>query len=218
MSLAPIIARRRRALLDAWRRDPLVMVQVESTTALGGFTFLDDFAGPGAVHQLGRRRQGNVGYWRQPGDLDSNASLWVTAGYGSYKSAYLAFIRAVYGVAAGDVDLAGHDIDHLLNRARSPQDSTFIRVEAVPSDVNQRWGGLFERAASHPSFFANQHRERRTMSWMVATKLAGQMPPLGPDDRAGIDRIARFWVAQGFSATEARDGVESMLAFAYRRG
>jgi hypothetical protein len=217
VSVAAIVARRRRALLDTWKRDPLVMVQVESTAALAGFSFLEEFSGPGAVRQLGRRQQGSVGYWHRPGNPDTNASLWVASVYGSYKSAYVSFVRTVYGIAATTADLAGYDVDHLLNRARSPQDSTFIRVEAVPSDVNQRWGALFERAASHPSFYANQHRERRNMSWMVATKLAGQMPPLGPDDRAGIDRIVQFWVGEGYPLAEARSGIESMLNFAYRR-
>lgn len=39
--------------------------------------------------------------------------------------------------------LAGYDVDHLLNRARSPGGSGFIRIEAINSAVNQAQGVLF---------------------------------------------------------------------------
>lgn len=218
MTMGAIIARRSNAILTQWRLDPLLQVQIEHPTALANFQFLAAEGGAGAVDPLGRRAVTNAGVWRRPGDPDANASLWVRAGYDSYRGAYLAFVREVYGLTATLSDLAGYDVDHLLNRARSPLDSTFIRLEAVPTAVNQRWGALFERFASDPNFFANQRRERRTMSWMIASKLAGQMPPNGPDDTAGIQRLVAFWVSRGFSAQEAENGLRSMLNFAYGRG
>ncbi len=206
-----IIARRTQAILMDWRLDPLLQVLVESPAVLSDVLYLLDDGTPGGVDTLGRRAMSNVAIWRRPGNPDSRTSLWVRASYSDYRAAYLGFVRAVYQMDATIADLAGFQIDHLLNRARAPLDSTFIRVEAIPATVNQRWGAVFERTAS------DAHRERRTMSWLIASKLAGQMPPDGPDDDAGIKRLAQFWATRGFAASEAETGIRNMLNFTYGR-
>jgi hypothetical protein len=216
MSLLAIVIRRREALVRAWARDPLIQVQVESPQALPRLAFIDAPGGEAGVEALGRRSAQNVALVNNPGDPDLNASVWVAARYSSYKSGYLAFVRSVYNIDAQASQLAGYDIDHLLNRARSPQDSTFIRIEAVPSAANQAWGRLFEKAASNPQFFANQQRERRTMSFMICAKLAGELPPLGPGDGAGVNRLVNFFASIGIPNDEARKGLMSMLNFAYK--
>lgn len=216
MSLQAIIARRQRALVTAWVHNPLVQVQVESPVALPGLVFLEEGGQDAVSGRVGRRGAQNVALVSRPGDPDSRASCWVAARYSDYRSAYLAFIRQAYGVAATAADLAGFDVDHLLNRARSPQDSTFIRIEAIPAMANQDWGRLFEKAASDPRFYANQKREGRTMSWMICAKLAGQSSPNGPGDQAGIRRLVQYFVSIGLDAAEARDGLNQMLSFAYK--
>lgn len=217
MSVQLIVWRRRDALVRAWVRDPLIQVQVESPQALPRLVFITDPEPDASVGKLGRRRPDRVAVIKAPGDPDAQASVWVASEYGSYKAAYLAFLREIYQVSATPADLTGYDVDHLLNRARSPQDTTFIRIEAVRSDVNQAWGRLFEATASDPRFFANQARERRTMSYMICAKLGGQMPPLGPTDQPGLDRLVRYFVSIGLREAEARSGIESMLRFAYQR-
>jgi hypothetical protein len=209
MDIRAIITRRAQAILMDWRQDPLLQVLVESPAVLSDVLYLLDDGTPGAADRLGRRSVGNVAIWRRHGDPDSRTSLWVRASYSDYRSAYLGFVREVYQIAATAEDLAGFQIDHLLNRARAPLGSTFIRVEAIPAAVNQRWGSLFERIA------ADNHRGRRTMSWLIASKLAGQMPPAGPNDDAGIKRLALFWATRGFAAREAEDGIRQMLNFSY---
>jgi hypothetical protein len=216
MSLHAIIARRQRALIASWVRSPLVQVQVEAPGALPGLVFISDAGEAGMAGGVGRRDERNVAMVTRAGDPDTQASCWVAARYSGYRSAYLAFIREAYGVRATSAELAGFDVDHLLNRARSPQDSTFIRIEAIPAAANQDWGRLFEKAASDPRFYANQQRERRTMSWVICAKLAGQAPPNGPGDQAGINRLVQYFVSIGLDAAEARDGLNSMLSFAYK--
>ena len=90
-----------------------------------------------------------------------------------------------------------------------------MRIEAVKTDVNQRWGVLFEKVSSDPRFFANQERERRTMSWAIAAKVAGLLPPNGKDDTQGVTRIANGLAHFGLNVKEAEDGLRSMLDFAY---
>lgn len=202
-------------LVREWVRDPMIQVQVESPVALQRLGFLDrDDAG--VVGALGRRGPGRVAVAQGIGDPDRNASVWVAANHTGYKSAYFAFLSRVYAIDASSHRLPGYDIDHLLNRARSPQGLSMIRIEAVPSDANQAWGRLFEKAASDPRFYANQNRERRTMSWIICAKLAGQMPPLGPNDTAGINRLANFFAPLGIPTAETRAGLSSILDFAYK--
>lgn len=217
MTVSPIsiMERRREALIAQWIRDPLVMVQVESPAALPVLVFLDDRGQAAEVGAVGQRRQTDTVIVSRPGDPHRNASVWVRATYRSYRTAYIGFLNQVYDTQATPADLAGYDIDHLLNRARSPDGAGFIRIEAIRAEVNQAWGRLFEKAASDPRFHANQHRLRRTMSWVICAKLANQQPPGGPGDTDGIERLARFFRPLGIAADEARDGLTEMLKFAY---
>jgi hypothetical protein len=212
-----ILVRRRRAIVAAFGRTPFIQVQVESPEALARLGYVNDTGFSEADPQrLGRRSAANVAFVESQSDPDLNSSVWVAAAYSDYAGAFLAFLAKAYGIKAARADLAGYDVDHLLNRARSPNDSTMIRIEATPSVANQAWGRLFEKTASHPDFFANQHRERRTMSYMICAKLAGQTPPAGPGDQAGIARLATFFTSIGIPYSEAQRGLLSMLRFAYR--
>ena len=166
------------------------------------------------VGAVGQRSQTDTVIVSRPGDPDRNASVWVRATYRGYRSAYLGFLNQVYGTEATPADLVGYDIDHLLNRARSPDGAGFIRIEAIRAEVNQAWGRLFEKAAS-TRFYASQHRLRRTMSWVICAKLANQNPPVGPSDAGGIDRLVGFFRSLGIGADEARQGLTEMLKFAY---
>jgi hypothetical protein len=216
--LAAIIERRRAALISQWVRDPLVLVQVEAPAALPGLVFLEPGDSGAVSDKLGRRAFSSCALVRGHSDRDSSWSTWVAADYRDYRAAYLAFIRAAYEIDARAADLAGWDVDHLLNRARSPLGSSFIRIEAIPAVANQEWGRLFEKAASSPQFFANRARQRRTMSWMICAKLASQAPPRGPNDAAGIARLVSYFRALGLSEAESRQGLSEMLSFAYRFG
>jgi hypothetical protein len=217
MAVSPmsIMERRREALLVAWRQDPLLTVQVESPAALPQLMFLDDHGKKVEVGAVGGRRQTDTVIASRPGDPDRNACVWVRATYRGYRAAYIGFLNQVYGAPATASGLAGYDIDHLLNRARSPGGAGFIRIEAIRADVNQAWGRLFEKTASDQRFFANQHRLRRTMSWVICAKLGNQSPPNGPTDTAGIERLVGFFRALGLDAQEAREGLTGMLKFAY---
>ncbi|NKI59664.1 hypothetical protein HCG46_15430 [Labrenzia sp. PO1] len=216
MSLQALIRRRQRALFDAWVRDPLVQVQVEHPEALGRLVFLDDFDEDVQTGKAGRSSLKNVAIVQKPGNADENASVWVRAGYSSYQKAWLRFVEQVYGIKAAPSDLAGYNIDHLLNKARSPNKAGFIRIEAINDAVNQAWGGLFERAASNPEFSANQNRLRRTMSWIIAAKLMDQPPPKGPNDQQGIARLVQFFNQNGLAADNPQRGLTDMLQFAYK--
>ena len=219
MALTPtlIVERRRNALVDQWKQDPLIVVQVEAPQVLPVMTFLDDHGHGAGVGAVGRRSQTNTVIVSRPGDPDRNASVWVKASYTGYRTAYIGFLNHVYGTQAASANLAGYDIDHLLNRARSPGGAGYIRIEAVNSPVNQAWGRLFEKSASDPAFFANQHRLRRTLSWTICAKLANQFPPNGPSDVGGIDQLVTYFQTLGMDAAEAREGLMSMLGFAYGR-
>jgi hypothetical protein len=123
MALAPtlIIERRRNALVAEWKQNPLIVVQVESPAVLPALTFLDDRGQGGGVGAVGRRSQTNtVIVSRVGGDPDRNGSVWVKASYTGYRTAFIGFLNHVYGTQATTADLAGYDVDHLLNRARSP--------------------------------------------------------------------------------------------------
>ncbi|MFC6656611.1 hypothetical protein ACFQEX_14580 [Roseibium salinum] len=215
MTLNALIKRRQRALFEAWVRNPLVQVQVEHPEYLGRLVFLGDFDDTVETAQAGRRSLKNVAIVNKPGNPDVNTSVWVRAGYSSYQKAWLGFVEQVYGIKATANDLAGYNIDHLLNKARSPDKAGFIRIEAINDAVNQDWGRLFERAASNPDFSANQKRFRRTMSWIIAAKLMEQSPPRGPGDHDGIARLVQF-NRNGLAADNPQRGLTEMLEFAYR--
>ncbi|TYC58578.1 hypothetical protein FMN50_08995 [Rhodobacterales bacterium] len=216
MTLHALITRRQRALFQAWVSNPLVQVQVESPDVLGRLVFLDDPEDGLAAERAGRKSLRNVAIIRKSGNPDETASVWVRAGDASYRKAWLGFVEQVYGIKATSSDLAGYDVDHLLNKARSPAKYGFIRIEAINDAVNQAWGALFERAASHPAFSANQTRFRRTMSWIIAAKLMNQPPPRGPEDWNGIARLTRFFAQNGLADDDPQQGLTDMLEFAYR--
>ena len=216
-SLNQMLTARREALLRHWAANPLIQVQAESPGVLGRLSYFDE-PGDGGVARLGRAAVRNVALVTPPGDaVPHRRSLWVRArGYDGYRAAFRQFLKAVYGLDLPGTAIPGYDVDHLLNRARSPQGSTFVRVEAVRSEVNQAWGRLYEKAASKPEFHANRVRERRTRRWTVAAKVAGLMPPREADDAEGLRRVAAGLAAYGLSAAEAVEGLRSMLAFAAR--
>ncbi|MBL8589682.1 MAG: hypothetical protein JNK46_14220 [Methylobacteriaceae bacterium] len=207
---------RRRALIRAWMRDPLILVQAEAPGALAGLVFLDDRGAGATTARAGRIDAQSAAIVRRPGDAHDNASLWVAASYDGYRRAYLRFLADVYGARASEAELDGWDIDHLLNRARAPLATSFVRLEAIPAEANRRWGALFEKAASDERFYANRRRERRTMSWMICAKLAGKPPPKDPDDAAQIEHLVAFFASIGLNPGEARRGVGEMLDFVYR--
>lgn len=215
MSLQSIIRNRQQALYQAWVRNPLMQMQVEHPDQLGRLVFLDSYDPTIQARQLAGSSLKNVALVQRDGHPDQNVSVWVRAGYSAYQQAWLNFIEQVYGVTATKGDLAGYNIDHLLNRARSPERAGFVRIEAINGAVNQAWGRTFERAASDAKFSGNE-RFGRTMSWVIAAKLMEQPPPRGPNDQQGIARLVQFFSRNGFSADEAREGVKSMLKNAYR--
>jgi len=213
--LAHIIAERSRAIVQAWAGNDPPLVSVSGIGQLPRMAHYDMLGQDADIAPLGSRGIGLGVFAAKPGDKNVNTSVWVPASSHSYKEAYIRFINRVYGQAFTKSDMTGFDADHMLNRARAPQGSTYIRVEGVPSAANQAWGRLFEKASSHPGFYANQHREMRKMSYVICAKLAGQMPPAGPLDRPGIERLASFFASVGVSRKEALDGLQSMLDFAY---
>jgi len=211
-----IIRRRNDAIIRAWIENPLIQIMVEQIDVLPRLVFLDTKGEGAEAGEMGRRSARNVAMVSQPGAPDANASVWVRSRYASYRTAFESFLESAYANELDAVDLDGFDVDHLMNRARSPADSVFIRVEAVPSEINQAWGRTFEKAASDTVFWANQHRNRRTMSYMVAAKLGGQMPPMGPGDSAGLKRLEIFFRRYGLSSQETLSGLQSMLDFSYQ--
>lgn len=213
----PLVALERAAALRTqWVATGNVVVQVDQPERLGRLAYLDTLE-TGTVGRLGQRSARNVVLVQAPDGNPVRAALWVRSSYGGYRDAYLAFLKAVYGYPATATKsvMAGYDADHLLNRARAPSDTTFVRLELVPSAVNQAWGYLFEQAASHPGFTANTTRETRSMSYMIFAKVMGQMPPDGPNDTGGIARLVDFLVSVGIDRNEAETGLRSMLTFAY---
>ncbi|GAA0771404.1 hypothetical protein E1180_05760 [Roseibium denhamense] len=221
MSLHAIIQRRQRALFDAWVQNPLIVVHVEHPEKLGRLVYIHDLDDDGADPQPkppGARDLHDAAIIQKSGNPDERASVWVRAKYRGYQGAYLRFIEQVYGVKATKKDLAGYNIDHLLNKKRSPDMTGYIRIEAVNGAVNQAWGSLFEHKsnASNPDFTANSERSRRTMSWAIAAKLMNQPPPRGPGDRDGIARLSRFFINNGLEGQDPMTGLTSMLENAYR--
>ncbi|WP_269581736.1 hypothetical protein [Roseibium sp. Sym1] len=215
MSLHAIIRNRQRALYNAWVRQPMMQMQVEHPGVLGRLVFLDSYDDSIQARQLGRSSLTNVALVQRPGNPDENASVWVRAGYSGYRQAWVNFIEEVYGTRVSSSDLAGYNIDHLFNRARSPAQAGFVRIEAIDGAINQAWGRNFERAVSDTKSGGND-RLRNTMSWVIAAKLMNQPPPRGPNDVQGIADLVRFFSRNGFSAAEAQRGVDGMFEHAYR--
>jgi len=212
MSVQAIIERRKFAIITDFCINPLPpLIQVESAKALGSLIFLAEFQDDERDVRLGRRSTGSVLLRKGSGNPDSGATLWVAASYKGYRGAYLAFLRKAYGIDPSTRDLAGYDVDHLLNRARSAAQSSFLRIEAIESGANRAWGSLFERMASTPKISKNSS-ERRLMSYAVAAKVMGLRPPSGPDDTQGIDQIADALATRGMNRKEVQDGLKNILA------
>ena len=212
MSLTTIMNRRRQALLNSWKQDPLILVLVESMNQLRGVvTMLSLDEDAPTVGQVGSRSENNVAILNAPGNPDINASVWVKSSYRGYRKAYLAFIKQVYGVDATSSQMHGFDADHMLNKARSPSGG-FIRLEAVPSSANQAWGRTFEKAAGF-----DDQRGRRTMDFTIAAKLAGLNAPTNKNDVRQIDAIVQYFERNlGLPKHEA-EGFRQRMDFGYRQ-
>lgn len=214
--IVSIIQARQRSLLMQWVHNPLVQVIVESPSALQHIQYLDINKSEAKMARVGRRSDSSCIMVRGGNNRDSTWSVWVAAGYKDYRNAYRSFIQAAYGLSVAKEDLSGYDVDHLLNKARAPHSTDLVRIEAIPSMANQKWGSTFEKASSDPRFTANTVRQRRTMSWMICAKLAGQLPPSGPEDLSGIERLVKFFGHHGINSQEARIGIDSMIRTAYK--
>jgi len=131
-------------------------------------------------------------------DRNQTWSVWVRASFSNYKAAYLAFISRAYGATVGDNDLPGYDVDHLSNRVYAPTGQEFIRLEAIPQEANNRWGANFEarRTANTDS------KPMKLLSYMSCAKLAGLLPPAGPNDTAASKCSSTTSSQSGLSAKQ----------------
>jgi hypothetical protein len=208
-----ITERRRRALIQQWVNDPNTMVQVSSPEKLGGVLH-NISPEPGAcIGQLGNHRERSALMVQGGPDRDRTWSVWVRATFSNYKAAYLTFIRHAYGVALTGDDLPGYQVDHLSNKAYAPTGQEFIRVEAIPKAVNLLWGVNFESRRTENTVAKASH----VMSYMSCAKLGGRLPPVGPNDIAGINALVAYFTSIGLDPQAARKGVTDMLQHAYRR-
>ena len=212
MSVHQIVQRRRDALLNHFCNNGNMpaLLAVPSAQTLGQITFIDGFDENHEQEQLGRRRTSSVLIHRGPGDRDSNTSLWVAAGYSGYARAYRAFLKEVYGVTATSNDMAPYNVDHLLNRARAPESSAFVRVEAISGPSNQIWGSIYESKASNPEIRKNQ-QGYRYMSLTIAAKVAGFPPPRSADDAEACAAIEDYFIQRGQPEATTRGAVGHML-------
>lgn len=212
MTLDQIVAARRQALLDRFVRDVFPpLVEADGTGGLTGLMHLDEFTPGSTPGQLGRRKSQNAAMVPGPAGSPHAASLWVRGGYGGYRPAYAAFLKANYGLTVTPEALAAYDVDHLLNRARSGNDDVLLRIEALPLSINRQWGSFLERLASSQHIAGNR-RTSRLMSYLIAAKVAGLIPPATLDDQVGIARLAGGLSALGLNAVEVRAGLDNMLA------
>lgn len=212
MSIHQIVARRQQALLSHFCNpgNAPALLSVPAAQTLGQITFLDGFDTGHSQEQLGRRRTSSVLIHRGPGNPDTNTTLWVAAGYRGYAGAYRAFMKEIYGVTPSSNDMAPYNVDHLLNRARAPEDCGFVRVEAISGPSNQIWGSVYESKASNPDLPKNQ-QGYRYMSLTIAAKVAGFPPPTGPDDTAAITAIEDYFIQRGQFEETTRGAVVRML-------
>lgn len=211
MDIGKIVEQRKGALLsDFTHGSSPPLVEVEDLQGMGSLQHLDEFGAGSAARGLGRRSTGNVvmvsGNGRPHG-----ASVWVRASYSDYRTAYIAFIRAAYGISITSQDLAAYDVDHLLNRARAGHNrGTLLRIEALPRATNRQWGALIEKLASSTLIDGNR-RGRRLMSYLIAGKVAGFAPPAGLDDLAGRKRLAEALATLGLDVADVSRGLDGML-------
>ena len=85
------------------------------------------------------------------------------------------------------------------------------RLEAIPQEANNRWGANFEarRTANTDS------KPMKLLSYMSCAKLAGLLPPAGPNDTAGIKVLVDYFVSVGLERQTAQQGLSDMLQHAY---
>ncbi len=213
-SVIAIADRRRRAMITQWVQNPdWVLVQVESADMLRGK--VHNLAADAAARtgRVGSHRERSVIMLEGGPDRDRTWSVWVRATFSNYKTAYLAFISHAYGATLSGDDIPGYEVDHLSNKAYAPTGQEFIRLEAVPKLANHRWGVNFESRRTENTDARPTHR----MSYMSCAKLGGELPPAGPNDAAGINRLVAYFTAIGLDPREAQQGVASMLQHAYWR-
>jgi hypothetical protein len=209
-----IADRRRRVIIDQWAHNPAwALVQVESSDMLRGKVHNLTAEAEARIGRVGSHRERSVIMLEGGPDRDRTWSVWVRASFSKYKPAYLAFISQAYGVTLTGDDVPGYEVDHLSNKAYAPTGQEFIRVEAIPKAVNQRWGVNFESRRTENTDRRPSHR----LSYMSCAKLGGQLPPAGPDDTAGINALVGYFTSIGLDPEEARNGVSSMLQHAYWR-
>jgi hypothetical protein len=209
-----IADRRRRALINQWASDPgWTLIQVENPQMLAGRAA--DLTGQAMARagRVGRHRERSVIVLQGGADRDATWSVWVRATFSNYKAAYLTFISQAYGIALTGDDIPGYEADHLSNKAYAPTGNEFIRIEAIPKAANQRWGVNFESRRTENTDGRASHR----LSYMSCAKLAGILPPAGPNDAAGVNALVAFFTSLGLDPREARDGVSNMLRHAYWR-
>lgn len=214
MQIIAIAERRRRVLIQQWAHDPTwVLVQVESASMLKGKAYNLTAEVDARSGRVGRHRECSVIMLEGGQDHDRTWSVWVRATFSRYKAAYLAFISHAYGVTLTGDDLPGYEVDHLSNRAYAPTGQEFIRVEAIPKVANHLWGVNFESRRTENTFARPTHR----LSYMSCAKLGNQLPPNGPNDTAGINRLVAYFQSMGIDPNEARNSVDHMLQHAYWR-
>jgi len=209
-----IADRRRHSLVRQWVQEPdWVLAQVDSPGMLQGRAH--DISGDAEAQagRVGVHRLGSVIMLEGGTDRDRTWSVWARASFSNYKAAYLAFLRHAYRVTASADDLPGYQVDHLSNRAYAPSGQEFIRLEAIPTAINHAWGVNFESRRTENTDARPMHK----VSWASCAKLGGQLPPAGPNDTAGINRLATWFASLGMDPDEARGGVTRMLQHAYWR-
>lgn len=209
-----IADRRRRAMIDQWVHKPdWVLVQVESPEMLPGIVGNITAEAEARIGRVGSHRQRSVIMLEGGPDRDRTWSVWVRAAFSNYKAAYLAFISHAYGVTLTGDDLPGYQVDHLSNKAYALTGQEFIRVEAIPKAANHLWGVNFESRRTENTDARSCHR----LSYMNCAKLAGQLPPTGPNDTAGINALVAYFTSIGLNPQEARESIANMLQHAYWR-
>jgi hypothetical protein len=207
-----IADRRRRAIIDDWVHKPdWVLVQAESPEMLRG-KVQDLTSEVGArIGRVPGHQERSVMMLEGGSDRDRTWSVWVRASFSNYKAAYLSFVSHAYGVTLSGDDVPGYEVDHLSNKAYAPTGQEFIMIEAIPKTANQRWGVNFESRRTANTDPRASHR----LSYMSCAKLAGQLPPNGPNDTAGINRLVAYFASIGLNPQEAQQGVQTMLQHAY---
>ncbi len=209
-----IVDRRRRAMIEQWVHKPdWVLVQVESPETLQGKVRNIATEAEARIGRVGSHRQRSVIMLEGGPDRDRTWSVWVRAGFSNYKAAYLAFISHAYGITLTGDDLPGHQVDHLSNKAYALTGQEFIRVEAIPKEANHLWGVNFESRRTENTDARSSHG----LSYMSCAKLAGKLPPTGPNDTAGIDALVAYFTSIGLNPQEARKSIANMLQHAYWR-